>query len=147
MALAQNVVKTIGKYRMLARGDGVLAAVSGGPDSVALLHALCNLKNYFALRLEVAHVEHGIRGAESRADARFVAALADRLGIPFHIKELRLGSIKAARCAGNLEAAAREARYRFLTGTARARGLNKIATGHTLDDQAETVLMRLFRGS
>jgi tRNA(Ile)-lysidine synthase len=141
MALAENLVKTVGKYGMLARGDGVLAAVSGGPDSVALLHALCSLKNHFALRLEVAHAEHGIRGAESRADARFVAALADRLGIPFHLKELALGG------NGNLEAAAREERYSFLTDTARTRGLEKIATGHTLDDQAETVLMRLFRGS
>lgn len=145
MALAQKVAKTIAKYDMIARGDGVLAAVSGGPDSVALLHLLCAFKNDLDVRLEVAHIEHGIRGAESREDARFVAALADRLGIPFHIKELELGD--AARAKGNLEALAREERYRFLTETARERRLEKIATGHTLDDQAETVLMRLFRGS
>jgi tRNA(Ile)-lysidine synthase len=147
MALGQKVAKTIAKYGMLARGDGVLVAVSGGPDSVALLHVLSNLKSDLALRLEVAHIEHGIRGAGSRDDARFVAALADRLSIPFHIKELGLRAVAAAHRKGNLEALAREGRYRFLTDTARERGLGKIATGHTLDDQAETVLMRLFRGS
>jgi tRNA(Ile)-lysidine synthase len=144
MALAQKVAETVLKYEMLAPGDAVLAGVSGGPDSVALLHALVRLKGEFSLRLEVAHVEHGIRGAESRADASFVAALADRLGLPFHLKELRL---RAAKAQGNLEALAREERYRFFEQTARARGLEKIATGHTLDDQAETLLMRLFRGS
>jgi len=147
MALAARVAETIRKYRMLADGDAVLAAVSGGPDSVALLHALSSLKEEFSLRLEVAHLEHGIRGEESRADARFAAALADRLGLPFHLKEVKLSPSKAERGKGNLEALAREERYRFLTDTARGRALNKIATGHTLDDQAETLLMRMFRGS
>ena len=147
MALAQKVAETIRKYGMLAPGDSVLAAVSGGPDSVALLHVLSNLSAEFALRLEVAHVEHGIRGLASREDARFVAALADRLGLPFHLKELGLRAVRAQRGKGNLEALAREERYRFFTDTARERGLQKIATGHTLDDQAETLLMRLFRGS
>ncbi|HEY1270203.1 MAG TPA: tRNA lysidine(34) synthetase TilS [Candidatus Binatia bacterium] len=147
MALARKVSETIRKYGMLAPGDGVLAAVSGGPDSVALLHAFSAFKEEFSLRLEVAHLEHGIRGEESRADARFVAALADRLGLAFHLKELQLARAQAERGTGNLEALAREARYKFLTETARARGLNKIATGHTLDDQAETLLMRIVRGS
>src|SRR5581483_2571877 len=147
MALARKVLETIRKYGMLARGDGVLAAVSGGPDSVALLHALTAFKEESGLRFEVAHLEHGIRGEESRADASFVAALADRLGLPFHVKEIQLSRAQAERGAGNLEALAREERYRFLTETARARGLNKVATGHTLDDQAETLLMRITRGS
>ncbi|HKA33608.1 MAG TPA: tRNA lysidine(34) synthetase TilS [Candidatus Binatia bacterium] len=147
MALARKISETIRKYRMLANGDGVLAAVSGGPDSVALLHALSGVKEEFNLRLEVAHLEHGIRGEESRADARFVAALADRLGLPFHLKEIKLSRAKAKLGKGNLEALAREERYRFLAETASGRGLNKIATGHTLDDQAETLLMRMFRGS
>src|SRR5690242_21306126 len=97
MALAARVAETIRKYRMLADGDAVLAAVSGGPDSVALLHALSSLKEEFSLRLEVAHLEHGIRGEESRADARFAAALADRLGLPFHLKEVKLSPSKAER--------------------------------------------------
>ncbi len=147
MALVRQVKKTIEKYRMLARGDGVLAAVSGGPDSVALLHVLARLKDEFDLRLEVAHVEHGIRGTESKADARFVGDLAERLALPFHLKEVALPRIKAELGKGNLEALGREARYRFFAETAVARRLEKIATGHTRDDQAETVLMRLLRGS
>jgi tRNA(Ile)-lysidine synthase len=147
MALAVQVAETIRKYRMLARRDGVLAAVSGGPDSVALLHTLSAFKEQLSLRLEVAHLEHGIRGEESRADARFVAAQADRLGLPFHLKEVKLSQSKEERGNGNLEDLARAERYRFLAETARARDLNKIATGHTLDDQAETLLMRMFRGS
>ncbi|HEX9446060.1 MAG TPA: tRNA lysidine(34) synthetase TilS [Candidatus Binatia bacterium] len=132
---------------MLSPGDGVLAAVSGGPDSIALLHILDRLKGEFDLRLEVAHVDHGIRGRESKEDARFVAATADRLALPFHLKALDLPKLKAERGKGNLEALAREERYRFFTATAARRGLEKIATGHTRDDQAETVLMRLLRGS
>src|ERR1043165_9057935 len=85
-------------------------------------------KEEFNLRLEVAHLEHGIRGEESRADARFVAALADRVGLPFHLKEIKLSEAKAESGGGNLEALAREERHRFLADTARGRGLNKIAT-------------------
>src|ERR1051325_6187725 len=101
MALAARVAGTIRKYRMLADGDAILAAVSGGPDSVALLHALADIKEEFNLRLEVAHLEHGIRDEESRADARFVAALADRVGLPFHPKEIKLSEAKAESGGGN----------------------------------------------
>lgn len=145
MRFALRVKKTIDKHRMLARGDAVLAAVSGGPDSIALLHLLWKLRDELKIRLEVAHVEHGIRGAESNADARFVAEIAARLGLPFHLKRLELGKFKRAR--GNLEALAREARYRFFAEVAAARGIERVATGHTRDDQAETLLMRLLRGS
>ncbi|MGH7770432.1 MAG: ATP-binding protein, partial [Candidatus Binatia bacterium] len=83
MRLTNNVEQTIQKYRMLSPGAAVLVAVSGGPDSVALLHVLCKLKDEFDLRLEIAHLEHGIRGEEAREDARFVAELADGLTLPF----------------------------------------------------------------
>lgn len=147
MALAKSVRETIRKYDLLSPRDGVLAAVSGGPDSVALLHVLCRFRAEFDLRLEAAHVDHGMRGRESRQDARFVAALADRLALPFHLKTIDLPKLKAGRGKGNLEALAREERYRFFIDTAARRRLGKIATGHTQDDQAETLLMRLFRGS
>ena len=147
MSPAKSVKETIRKHAMLSPGDGVLAAVSGGPDSVALLHLLDRLKSEFDLRLEVAHVDHGMRGRESKEDARFVARMADRLGLPFHVKAIDLPKLKAERGKGNLEALAREERYRFLAETAARRGLEQIATGHTRDDQAETVLMRFFRGS
>jgi tRNA(Ile)-lysidine synthase len=94
---ASKVKETIQKHRMLSPGDRVLVAVSGGPDSVALLHVLWKMKDEFNLRLEVAHLEHGIRGEEAREDARFVAALADRWAVPFHLKELELPRMNAER--------------------------------------------------
>jgi tRNA(Ile)-lysidine synthase len=147
MSFVAKVKVTVAKCHMLSRGDGVLAAVSGGPDSVALLHVLWKLKSEFDLRLEVAHLEHGIRGEEAREDARFVAGMADRLGLPFHLKEVELARIKAERGKGNLEEMAREARRDYFAAVAEERGIRKVALGHTRDDQAETFLMRLFRGS
>jgi tRNA(Ile)-lysidine synthase len=127
--------------------DRVLVAVSGGPDSVALLRLLVKLRDELRLHLEVAHLQHGIRGAEAREDARFVAVLADQFGLPFHLREVSVPEIRAAAGKGNLEALARHERYRFFAEVTCARGLGKVATAHTLDDQAETVLMRFLRGS
>ena len=135
------------KHRLLSHGDRLLIAVSGGPDSVALLHLLIELREEFQLNLEVAHLQHGIRGEEAKDDARFVAELAERLGLPFHLKEVSLPEIRTAAGKGNLEALARQERYRFFAELGRARGLNKVATAHTQDDQAETVLMWFLRGS
>jgi tRNA(Ile)-lysidine synthase len=145
--LQHQVKKTIEKHQMISRGDDLLVAVSGGPDSVALLHLLYDLRGELELRLEVAHLQHGIRGVEAREDARFVAELAAKLGFPFHLKEVDLPRIKSAAGKGNLEALARAERYRFFADVARERKLGKIATAHTQDDQAETVLMWLLRGS
>jgi tRNA(Ile)-lysidine synthase len=129
------------------RGDRLLLAVSGGPDSVALLHLLHELQEEFQLHLEVAHLQHGIRGEEAKEDARFVAELTGGLNLPFHLKEANLPQIKSAAGKGNLEALAREERYRFFAEVARERKLGKVATAHTLDDQAETVLMCLLSGT
>ena len=147
MTLQDQVKKTIEKHQMITPGDYLLVAVSGGPDSVALLHLLYDLCDELELRLEVAHLQHGIRGSEAQEDARFVAELAEKLGLPFHLKEVNLRQIKAAVGKGNLEALARAERYRFFAAVARERNLSKIATAHTRDDQAETVLMWLLRGS
>jgi tRNA(Ile)-lysidine synthase len=127
--------------------DRVLVAVSGGADSVALLRLLIELRDELQLHLEVAHLQHGIRGEEAREDARFVAGLADQFGLTFHFKEVSVPEIRAAAGKGNLEALARHERYRFFAEVAHARGLQKVAIAHTLDDQAETVLMRFLRGS
>jgi tRNA(Ile)-lysidine synthase len=137
----------IQKYGMLSPGDRVLVGVSGGPDSVALLHLLYDLREDLQLHLEVAHLQHGIRGADAREDARFVAQLAEKLGLPFHLKEVNLREIKSAAGKGNLEALARDERYLFFAAVARQHRLGKIATAHTQDDQAETVLMWLLRGA
>src|SRR4030095_3581601 len=127
MTLQERIKKTIEKHDMLARGDCVLVAVSGGPDSVALLHLLCDLREELGLCLEVAHWQHGIRGEESREDARFVAELAATLGLPLHLKEIDLPRIRSAAGKGNLEALARAERHRFFAAVARRRKVGQIA--------------------
>ena len=127
---------------MLSEGDRVLTAVSGGPDSVCLLHIVCALK----FPVEAAHFDHQTRGGESAADAEFVRALANKIGIPFHIESRPI----AEECEGledSFEQHARRARYEFLVRTAKARGCAAIATGHHAGDLAETVLMRVLRGT
>jgi tRNA(Ile)-lysidine synthase len=144
--LENKIGAFIHKHELLSPGDGVLVAVSGGPDSVALLRVLYELRQEFALHLEVAHLQHGIRGEEARKDVRFVGELAESLKLPFHLKEINLLKMKSAATKGNLEAMAREERYEFFAAVARERGIGKVATAHTRDDQAETVVMWLLRG-
>src|SRR5215510_2521629 len=95
MAIEQNLLNLVIRQRLFSGGDRILVAVSGGPDSVALLHLLCELRDQFALHLEVAHLQHGIRGEEAKEDARFVAALAASLKLPFHLKEIDLPQMKS----------------------------------------------------
>ena len=137
----------ITKHQCFVPGDRILVAVSGGPDSVALLQVLHELRDELGLHLEVAHLQHGIRGQEAKDDARFVAALADKLGLAFHLKEIDLPELRSRAGKGNLEALARQQRYQFFAQIAQRQGLNKIATAHTQDDQAETMLMWLLRGA
>ncbi len=147
MNLETKVRETIQKYGMLTHGDGVLVAVSGGADSVVLLHLLSGLKEELGLRLEVAHLQHGIRGEEAREDALFVANMAERLALPFHLRDVDLPKMRSEKGKGNIEAMAREERYRFFVATAEEHGIHKVATAHTRDDQVETLLMWLLRGS
>jgi len=122
---------------MFAPEDRVIVAVSGGADSVCLLHLLREIGANVA---GVAHFNHKLRGAESDADEAFVASLASRFGAPFYRAE-------ASELRGNLEQEARRARRGFLTGLIRDGAGNRVALGHTRDDQAETVLFRVMRGS
>jgi tRNA(Ile)-lysidine synthase len=145
--MKHKVKNFIHSENLLNNGDRLLAAVSGGPDSVALLHLLYELREEFQLHLEVAHLQHGIRGEEAKEDARFVAELAEKLKLPFHLKEINLPEIKSDAGKGNLEALAREERYRFFAEVVSERELHKVATAHTEDDQAETVMMWLLRGA
>ena len=129
---------------MLAAGDVVVAAVSGGADSTALLRLLVELRRGMRLEIHVAHFNHMLRD-DADADAAFVADMARGLGLAFH---LGCGSPRAQMRPGrSMEDAARRLRYGFLSEVARGVSANAIATGHTLDDQAETVLMRLLRGA
>jgi tRNA(Ile)-lysidine synthase len=128
------------------RDIGVLVAVSGGADSVALLRILARLKAPGPGRLAVAHFNHALRGADSLADEQFVAALAESLGLPCHLGRAAPAELQNAAADG-LEAAARAARYDFLQATAEAVGARYLVTAHTADDQAETILHRILRGT
>lgn len=123
-------------------------AVSGGADSAALLFLLRELRNELGIVLSVAHVNHKLRGPESDEDEHFVADLAARLELPFEstIAPITRGRFENSAKQG-IEAAARHLRYQFFSELARRRNLNKVATAHTLDDQAETVLLRIVRGT
>ena len=125
------------QYDMIHPGDRIVCAVSGGADSVALLFALYLLKDKLELQLEAAHFNHHLRGEESDRDEAFVRDFCDHYDIPLH-----LGSAWVQSGQKGLEAAAREARYGFLQTLP-----GKIATAHTADDNAETVLMHLVRGT
>jgi tRNA(Ile)-lysidine synthase len=140
--LLERVVRTIERHRMLAPGQHAGVAVSGGADSVCLLHLLAALVPAWNLRLSVLHLDHGLRGEESREDAEFVGDLAASLGLPF---ELRRASLDDAR--GNREQAARTARLEFFRDAMNGRSLHRVAVGHTRSDQAETVLFRFLRGA
>ena len=135
--MLNKLLKFIREQDMVKPGDCVICAVSGGADSVALLFALYLLKEKLEIRLEAAHFNHRLRGAESDRDEAFVAELCDRYDIPLH-----LGGGEIVPGKKGLEAAARDARYGFLRSLS-----GKIATAHTADDNAETVLMHLIRGT
>jgi tRNA(Ile)-lysidine synthase len=128
---------------MVAPGQRVLVGVSGGPDSVGLLCILAALRRKLAIDLVAAHINHHLRGAASDADEQCAATVATNLGVPF----VRADLTARLRDASNLESRARELRYRALHRLARNTDCARIATGHTRDDQAETVLLRLIRGS
>jgi tRNA(Ile)-lysidine synthase len=140
--MLDRIAGFISRHQMFGHGDRVGLAVSGGADSVFLLHALRELGPRWNLTLSVVHVEHGIRGAASVADAEFVRQLAAAAGLPFHLRE---SSVLATN--DNLEQAARRVRYQFFEELINSGQVNRVATGHTRSDQAETVLFRVLRGS
>ena len=147
-AFAGALFKEWKRLDLPVTGEHVIVAVSGGADSVALLLALCELLEDFRLGLtfRVAHLNHGLRGKEGAEDARWVAGLVNELGVEGEINRVSIAK-RAANTGDNLEQAARCARYKFLEKVARACRAPVILTAHTMDDQAETVLLRLLRGS
>jgi tRNA(Ile)-lysidine synthase len=142
----RQVAQTIAKYGMLKPGERVGVAVSGGADSVALLHILRDLADELGISLSVAHLNHKMRGPESDADERFVAALAATCGLRYFTDAIDVRS-EAAKASENVEQAGRKYRYQWFTRLLREGHADKIAVGHTQTDQAETVLYRLLRGS
>jgi tRNA(Ile)-lysidine synthase len=136
--MLDRVAEFIARHRMFEPGQRIGVAVSGGADSVFLLHALREL----GFRLSVVHIEHGIRGATSVADAEFVRQLAASFALSFHLHKADVPAID-----GNLEEAARNVRHAFYAELIASGAIDRVATGHTRSDQAETVLYRILRGS
>lgn len=144
--LREQVLESIRRHGLLKAGDRVSVAVSGGSDSVALLRLLLELREELGIVLSVAHFHHGIRGAEADADAEFVASLARSHNLELHSCGGDAPAHARAKQA-SLETAARELRYQFFAHLLKNGMVDKIATAHTLDDQAETVLMKTLRGA
>ncbi|MFQ5879440.1 MAG: tRNA lysidine(34) synthetase TilS [Dehalococcoidia bacterium] len=146
-ALERRLLRYIGERGLLVQGDRVLVGVSGGPDSTTLLLCLAHLRRALGIELGVAHFDHHLRSRqEAEADAAWVRALAESLGLPFCPGS---GDVRAyaRRHRQSLEEAGRVLRYRFLAQEAARWGASAIAVGHTADDQVETVLLHLLRGS
>jgi tRNA(Ile)-lysidine synthase len=144
--LEQRVLHFIQQHHLVSGGDKLVVAVSGGPDSVCLLHILAKLQKELKVKLHVAHLNHQLRGAESEADAGYVSDLARRLGIPATIEGRDVKGYQAQQRL-SLEEAAREVRYSFLAQVAKSIGAGRVAVGHTMDDHIETILMHLIRGT
>ncbi len=144
--LEQRVLDFIRQHQLVPGDRKLLVAVSGGPDSVCLLHTLVNLQKELKVKLHLAHLNHQLRGAESEADADYVADLALKLGIPATIERREVKGYQA-RERLSLEEAAREVRYSFLAEVAKSIGADRVAAGHTRDDHIETILMHLIRGT
>jgi tRNA(Ile)-lysidine synthase len=146
MNLIDQVERRIEEHKMLVQGDAVVVAVSGGPDSVALLHILFLLSERYAWKLVAAHVNHQFRGEESASEAVFVANLAKQWGLPCEVAEIDVPAY-IQQTSLNGQAAAREKRYEFLHAVAQQYSAKSIALAHHADDQAETILMRLIHGT
>jgi tRNA(Ile)-lysidine synthase len=141
----QRLQEQIKTEKLLRRGERVLVALSGGPDSMTLLASLYHLREHLKAELAVAHFDHQLREA-SNEDAEYCRRVAEHLDLPLHKGQADIRALAAAE-GRSIEDAARSARYAFLAEAAAAERCNVVATGHNADDQAETVLMRLLRGS
>jgi len=141
-----KVVRAVERYDMLRPGDRVCVALSGGPDSVALLRVLTLLQDDYGLHLVAAHVNHGLRGKESDRDEAFVRDLGASMGVPVEHTAIPVQEIRRHE-GGSIEEVCRRERYRFLDEVCQRECLQRVALGHTLNDQAETVVMRFLRGS
>jgi len=141
--IIDRIRTTIEKYNLVSKGDRIVVGVSGGPDSVALLYLLNSLKKEFKLSLHIAHLDHMLR-KDSYKDAEFVKELAKKLTISVTTAQI---NVKELAKRGSPEQIARNARLGFLCKVAKDVKANRIALGHNLDDQAETVLMRILRGA
>lgn len=144
--ILQTVEHTIGTHHMVKAGDNVVVGISGGPDSVALVHILLTLAPKFSFQVAIAHLNHCLRQDESARDEAFVVSLAEKLDLPVHVERQDVRRHQKKHHL-SLEEAARQVRYRFYDAIASKFGYEKIALGHHSDDNAELILMYLLRGS
>ena len=144
--MRERVLRYIRRCELMKAGERVLVAVSGGADSVALLRVLLELRGDLGIVLAVAHFNHRLRGNDSDADERFVVDLAGQHELDFWVDRVNVAEVAAAQRA-SFEAAGRELRYEWLAKIATEQRFDSVATAHTLDDQAETVLMKFLRGA
>lgn len=144
--LPKTVASYIHRHSLIPKHTTLIVGVSGGPDSVCLLHLLMGLRDRLEIVLHVAHLNHMLRGAESEADAEYVSHLADHLGVAATVESRDVKGYREQHRL-SLEEAAREVRYRFLAEVADKLGTERVAVGHTSDDQVETILMHLVRGA
>ncbi len=144
--MKNKVLETIRRHGMLTPGETVYVAVSGGQDSVCLLDFMMQIKDEFRLTLGIIHVNHLLRADESDKDAAFVENLARKYHIPYHVKAVDVRAL-AQEQKLSLEDAARKCRYQAFISFAKEKHIRKFAVAHTKDDQAETVLMRILRGT
>ncbi|MCE5197479.1 MAG: tRNA lysidine(34) synthetase TilS [Armatimonadota bacterium] len=142
----RDILPALTRFCMLCPGDRVLAAVSGGPDSVTMLHALHTRADELGISLHVAHLNHGIRGEASNLDEDFVRELAQQFGLEITVKRVDVPRLRVEMRMGE-EEAARTLRYKFLQDTVTIIGAKKIAVGHNADDRAESVLLNVIRGT
>jgi tRNA(Ile)-lysidine synthase len=140
------VLATIATHDLLRAGDRVVVAVSGGPDSMALRHVLWELRDRLGLTLEVAAVDHGLR-ADARREIELVRERATAFGLSFSAVDVDVAGARRGRRGVSVQDAAREVRLRALAALAAEHGANRVALGHQADDQAETVLHRIVRGT
>ena len=140
------IAKTIADFKMIDKRDAILVAVSGGPDSLTLVLSLLALKNKYAIKIGIAHLNHRLRGEESIRDESFVKAFADKLNLPFFCEQKDVKAY-AKKNRRSIEESGRMARYHFFNRLAKSHGYSKIATGHTKGDNVELVMMNLLRGS
>lgn len=144
--MLDKVVNYIKENELIQQGDQILVALSGGPDSVCLLHILYELKDKFNLNLGAIHINHMLRGEESEKDEKYIVKLCDELGIKHYVKRINIEYV-AKDSNVSLEVAGRNERYKAFEEIRSKYGYNKIAVAHNANDQAETVLMRVMRGT
>ncbi|WP_353094405.1 tRNA lysidine(34) synthetase TilS [Tissierella praeacuta] len=144
--MKNKVLSSIREYDLINENDNILVGVSGGPDSMALLYVLLEIKDSIDFNIHIAHVNHGVRGEDAKSDQIFVENVARKLGLPYYTKDVDM--IKYGKEKGiSSEEAGRELRYGFFRGILTKLGGGKIAVAHNKNDQAETLIMRFLRGT